>query len=104
MYNVGSFLAVFTESFSRLVQPSRADRERQLRGRRRAVRQTRVLTLAPTELEAWAAGVAAVVAAMVAAVVAAVVADAALVGAVSEMPITCSSDSSRLLNRPWVVA
>jgi hypothetical protein len=103
MYNVGSFLAVFTESFSRLVQPSRADRERQLRGRRRAVRQTLVLTLAPTELDAWAAGVAAV-AADVAADAAAVVADAALVGAVSEMPITCSSDSSRLLNRPWVVA
>jgi hypothetical protein len=34
---------------------------------------------------------------------AAVVADAAVAGAVSETPITCSSDSSKLLNRPWFV-
>src|SRR5882757_5501098 len=60
MYNVGNFLAVFTDTISRLVQPSRADRERQLRKpapyRLILNRQTRALTLAPSELfEAWAA-------------------------------------------------
>jgi len=112
MYNVGNFLAVFTDTISRLVQPSRADRERQLRKpapyRLILNRQTRALTLAPSELfAAWVALLAAVAVIPVAAAAAdaaAVAADAALVGAVSEIPIICCSESSRLLNRPWFVA
>lgn len=111
MYNVGNFLAVFTDTISRLVQPSRADRERQLRKpapyRLTLNRQARALTLAPSEFETWAALLAAVAVIPVAAAAAdaaAVAADAALVGAVSEIPIICCSESSRLLNRPWFVA
>jgi hypothetical protein len=57
------------------------------------------LTFAPFEPKEWVPLAVAAVAAVVA-----LLAAVALAAGVTETPITCSSDCSRLLNRPCVVA
>jgi hypothetical protein len=93
--------------FRRPPQTSRVDLERQLRGPLPRTLQAFVLMWAPIPLnDVLAVGMGATLApaAAVTAPVAGAVADAALFGAVSEIPMTCSIDSNRLLSRLCVVA
>jgi len=104
--NVGSLLAAFTMIF-RPPQTSRVDLERQLRIAAARALQAFVSMWAPIPLNdvlAFGMGATLAPAAAVTAPVAGAVADAALFGAVSETPMTCSIDSNRLLSRLCVVA
>ena len=95
--NVGSLLAAFTMIF-RPPQTSRVALERQLRGPLPRTLQAFVLMWAPIPLnDVLAFGMGATLAPA-----AAVTAPAA--GAVTEIPMTCSIDSNRLLSRLCVVA
>jgi hypothetical protein len=93
--------------FRRPPQTSRVDLERQLRIAAARALQAFVSMWAPIPLnDVLAFGMVATLApaAAVTAPVAGAVADAALFGAVSETPMTCSIDSNRLLSRLCVVA